>query len=107
MIIVVYIWASDKFPPISNNFISFIIFGISGTIFLGTYLGWFDIRKSKIFSTEYIIAIESNPMAIHISRVALNAQKQILDSLHITPTEEWNKLYRYWIKLDEKGRWRP
>ncbi len=107
MVIVVYLWASEKFPLLSNNFIPFVVFGLLCTSFLGTYLGWFDIRKSQIYTTEAIIAAVSNPMAVHMNSIAFEAQKQILDSLKITPSEEWRRLYNYWSKLDENGRWRP
>lgn len=74
---------------------------------LGILLGWFYMRKSKIFGVEAILATESNPLTVHTQRVAMENSLKVLKALKITPAPEWLNLYEYWKHLDKKTKWKP
>lgn len=73
---------------------------------LGTVIGWFDMRKSRIHTTEIEVGVQSNPMQIYVQRVLMENTLELYRALDITPSDEWMHLYLYWKKHD-KQRWIP
>lgn len=101
-----YLYLVERIPFFSIHFTTFVVLAITTIIPVGVFVGWFDMRKSRIHSTEVIVSTESNPQNIHIQRVTYENTLLLFKALGIEPTHEWMKIYDYWRKLDE-GRWTP
>jgi len=102
-----YLYVIERFPFLASlHFILFVFITFMLVMPLGTLLGWFDMRKSRIHSTEVVVATESNPMNIHIQRVTFENTLILFKALKIEPIPEWTAIYEYWKRLD-KWKWQP
>lgn len=100
----------ERIPTLKSILPHFTIFATIAllTVFpLATFLGWLHIRRSRAFSTELIIATETNPITIRSQRVGMEMTIQVLKALNIPITKDYEDLFQYWKRLDEKVNWQP
>lgn len=88
----------------------FYIYSIIALITLiptSVLFGWFHMRKTKIYGTEVILAIESNPLTAHAQRVSMEQGLKVAKALNVPVSKEWMNMYYFWKRLDEKMGWKP
>ncbi|MHA1407950.1 MAG: hypothetical protein ACTSSG_11310 [Candidatus Heimdallarchaeaceae archaeon] len=101
----------DKLPFLKvffHHFYVYLIVASSIFIPLSIFLGWFHMRKSRIYGVESILAIESNPLTVRSQRIAMDSTLAICEKLNVELSDDWHRLHNYWVKLDNKykGKWK-
>ena len=100
----------EKVSALTSLFPSFTFFLVASILIftpLSTALGWYYTRRSKVYGSEMVLLTEVNPLTVHTSRLAVEAQIRTLEAVGVTPSQEFRNLLDFWVKLDNEKRWRP
>ena len=91
------------FPSI--EIFTVVSLGVLVPLAIGT--GWVRMKRSLFYGEQSVVMTESNPLAVHGSRVLYDMELLMLNKLNIEPSVDFVNLLEYWRRLDKAQDWRP
>ena len=105
-----YYLMAERIPILQQVFPDFSLFVITAFLIvapLGVILGYVHLRRSRVYSTEVQVATECNAMLCHINRTNMEQSIAFFKKFGVPLSKDYLKMFEYWKRQDERGKWKP